>query len=222
MNEFASFVKSLGYSFNSRSANNSMEFQRLLNEVKGTAEDALINEVAIRSMAKAVYSTQNIGHYGLGFNFYTHFTSPIRRFADLIVHKLIYRYLQHEEPGYDKEKLEEFADICSMQERSAINAERLSVKLKQMEYLKNKIDEEFQAVISGITHFGIFVELSDTLAEGLIRLRDIHDDYYVFDEKQYSLVGKETGKKYRLGDKINVKLIRVDKEKREIDFALLN
>lgn len=222
LKEFASFVKSLGYSFDPGSANNSKEFQRLLSEVEGTEDDALINEVAIRSMAKAVYSTDNIGHYGLGFKHYTHFTSPIRRFPDLIVHKLLFNYIAGNKPGYSKTQLEEICEHCSAQERNAISAERLSVKLKQIEYLKNKIGEEFTAIISGITNFGIFVELRETLSEGLIRLRDIKDDYYLFDEKQYAIVGQESGKRYRLGDKIDVKLIRVDESKREIDFTLLN
>lgn len=222
LKEFASFVKSLGYSFNPGAANNSKEFQRLLSEVEGKEDDALINEVAIRSMAKAVYSSDNIGHYGLGFKYYTHFTSPIRRFPDLIVHKLLFNNLSCNQPGYNKNQLENMCEHCSAQERNAINAERLSIKLKQIEYLKNKIDEEFTAVISGITNFGIFVELRETLSEGLIRLRDIKDDYYLFDEKQYAIVGSETGKRYRLGDKIEVKLIRVDESKREIDFTLLN
>lgn len=222
LKEFASFVKSLGYSFNPGAANNSKEFQRLLSEVEGREDDALINEVAIRSMAKAVYSSDNIGHYGLGFKYYTHFTSPIRRFPDLIVHKLLLNNIKGNQPGYNKNQLENMCEHCSAQERNAINAERLSIKLKQIEYLKNKIDEEFTAVISGITNFGIFVELRETLSEGLIRLRDIKDDYYLFDEKQYAIVGSETGKRYRLGDKIEVKLIRVDESKREIDFTLLN
>jgi ribonuclease R len=222
LNEFASFVKSLGYSFEPHSANNSKEFQRLLEEVEGTSDNALINEVAIRSMAKAIYSTDNIGHYGLGFKYYTHFTSPIRRFPDLIVHKLLFEYISNKESKYSKAQLENICEHSSAQERNAVSAERLSVKLKQMEYLKNKIGYEFTAVISGITNFGIFVELRENLSEGLIRLRDIKDDYYLFDEKQYAIVGRETGKRYRLGDNIDVKLIRVDELKREIDFALLN
>ncbi|MEW5844602.1 MAG: ribonuclease R [Bacteroidota bacterium] len=220
--EFARFVKSLGYHFDPNSANKSKQFQILLDEVKGTEEEAVVNEVAIRSMAKAIYSTKNIGHYGLGFRYYTHFTSPIRRFPDLVVHNLICNYITEKtEKNLSLEELEEICNHASAQERNAINAERLSVKLKQIEYLEGKVGDEFHGVVSGITHFGIFVELSQTLAEGLIRLRDLEDDYYIFDEKNYAINGRRTGRRIRLGDKVNVKLIRVDEEKRELDFILL-
>ncbi|MDQ7818335.1 MAG: ribonuclease R [Melioribacteraceae bacterium] len=221
--EFSRFVKSLGYSFDPNSANKSKQFQELLESCKGTEEEAVVNEVAIRSMAKAVYSTNNIGHYGLGFKDYTHFTSPIRRFPDLIVHKIIFNYLQNnQEKNFSVEELDEICNHSSVQERNAVNAERLSVKLKQIEYLKGKVGTEFHGVVSGITNFGIFIELSQNLAEGLIRYKDLEDDYYTFDEKNYAITGKRTGRRIRLGDKINVKLVRVDNEKREIDFTLLD
>ncbi|AFN75106.1 ribonuclease R [Melioribacter roseus P3M-2] len=222
INEFARFVKSLGYSFDPNAANKPMEFQKLLDAAKGSEEEAVINEVAIRSMAKAVYSTNNIGHYGLGFKYYTHFTSPIRRFADLMVHKLIYDFLKNKKTKFHIDELEEICEHISAKERDALSAERLSVKLKQIEYLKGKLGEEFEGVVSGITNFGIFVELKDTLAEGLIKLRDMEDDYYIFDEKNYLLIGKRTGRSIRLGDKIKVQLIRLDEEKREIDFILID
>jgi ribonuclease R len=139
------------------------------------------------------------------------------------VHKLIFKYI-NETPGKNLsvEELEEICDHSSERERNAVNAERLSVKLKQIEYLKGKVGENFHGVVSGITHFGIFIELSQSLAEGLIRLRDMDDDYYIFDEKNYSITGKRYGRKIRLGDKVNVKLIGVDEEKKEIDFNLLD
>ncbi len=221
--EFSRFVKSLGYSFDPNSASKSEQFQKLLESCEGTEEEAVINEIAIRSMAKAVYSTNNIGHYGLGFKYYTHFTSPIRRFPDLIVHNLIFKYLKNNtEKNFSVEDLEEICNHSSAMERNAINAERLSVKLKQIEYLRGKVGTEFHGVVSGITNFGIFIELSQNLAEGLIRYRDLEDDYYTFDEKNYAITGKRTGRRIRLGDKVNVKLVRVDNEKREIDFILLD
>lgn len=221
--EFQRFVQSLGYKFDARANNKSKELQQLLEQVQGKVEESVINEVAIRTMAKAVYSTDIVGHYGLGFKYYTHFTSPIRRFPDLIVHKLIYNYLENDKKEvYSLNELIEISAHSSEQERNAINAERLSVKLKQIEFMKNKIGEVFEGIISGVTHFGIFVELEENLTEGLIRFKDMDDDYYLFDEKNYMIIGRDRKKKYRLGDKVNVKIIRVDDTKREIDMMLIN
>lgn len=220
--EFARFVKTLGYSFDPNSKSKSNQFQLLLNQAKGKEEEALINELAIRSMAKAIYSAKNIGHYGLGFKHYTHFTSPIRRYSDLIVHRLLLNYLNKKSGEiYSLEQLNEICENISATERNAVEAERYSIKQKQFEYLKNHQGSEFSAIISGITNFGIFVKITDILAEGLVRLRDLDDDYYVYDEKKYAITGKRNKKQYRLGDKIHVKLIHVDEERSELDFIIL-
>jgi ribonuclease R len=220
--EFAKFVKTLGYNFDPNAASRSNQFHQLMVSVKGTEEEAVINELAIRSMAKAVYSVHNIGHYGLGFKYYTHFTSPIRRYSDLMVHRLLFQYLKKQGNfKYSSEDLDEISDHLSLVERNAVEAERKSVKLNQIVYLQNHLGEEFHAIISGVTHFGIFVKITDNLAEGLVKIRDLENDSYVYDEKKYAIVGKSARKQYRLGDKIKVKLIRADIEKSELDFIIL-
>ena len=219
--EFARFLKSLGYTFDPNSRAQTKQFMSLMEQIKDTEEEALINELAIRSMAKAAYSENNIGHYGLGFKYYSHFTSPIRRYADLMVHRLLFNYNEGKgKSDYSLANLEDISEHISQCERNAIEAERLSVKLKQIDYLKKRLGEEFKAIISGITHFGIFVKIIDILAEGLVRLRDLEGDFYVYDEKKYALIGRKSKKQFRLGDKVQVKLIRVDIEKSELDFII--
>ena len=218
--EFSRFVKSLGYSFSLKSGKAASQFNLLMKQVKGTEEEGVINELAIRSMAKAVYSTKNIGHYGLGFKNYTHFTSPIRRYADLLVHRILERsFITKTGKHYSLDFLTKISEHISATERTAMDAERRSVKLKQIQYLQDKLGQEFSAVISGVANYGIFVELTDILAEGLIRVRDLEGDFYVLDEKKYSLIGKRTKKQFRLGDKITVKLVRVDVDNLELDFV---
>jgi len=218
--EFAGFVKSLGYTFNLNSSTSSAEIQRVLSQVKNTEEETVVNELAIRSMTKAVYSAKNLGHFGLSFKYYTHFTSPIRRYADLAVHSLVHFNTKNKGGAiYSLEQINKICDHISACERNSVEAERKSIKMKQIDYLKNQIGEEFNAVVSGVTNYGIFVKIIDNLAEGLIKVRDLEGDFYVFDEKKYSLIGKHSKKRYRLGDKLMVKLIRVNLDKLELDFT---
>ncbi len=223
LEEFGSFVRSLGYFFNPNAGNTSLQLRTLLESAKNTPEEAVINEIAIRSMAKAIYSTENIGHYGLGFSFYTHFTSPIRRFPDLIVHQLLFEYeTTNEIKGYKLKELDNICNQSSNRERAAVEAEREMIKIKQIQFLQDKVGDEYQGIISGVTNFGLFIKLSHSLAEGLVHIKDLDDDYYIFDEKNYTLRGKSKGKKYRLGDQVVVKLISINQEKKEINFTLLD
>ncbi len=224
LEDLANFVKQFGYSLDVKQGVTSLQLQKLLDKVKGSEVETVINEVALRSMAKAVYSEKNIGHYGLAFKYYTHFTSPIRRYPDLIVHRLLHEYgsaLKHERREGLAKSLPAICKQSSERERVAAEAERESVKVMQVEYMKRHVGDEFHGVIAGVTNFGMFVKINDLLVEGLIRMRDMSDDYYLFDEKRYQLMGRSRGKVYRLGDSVRVQVVSVDPETREIDFAIV-
>lgn len=194
---------------------------RMLQQVKGHGEENLLSTLAVRTMAKAVYTTENIGHYGLGFDYYTHFTSPIRRYPDMMVHRLLEKYLAGGR-SVNVEKLEEQCKHSSEQEQLAANAERSSIKYKQVEYMQDHLGEEYDGVISGVTEWGIYVELTENKCEGLVPVRDLADDYYDFDEKNYCLVGRRNGNRYRLGDQVRVKIARCNLDRKQLDFALLD
>jgi ribonuclease R len=224
LTDLANFVKQFGYSLNVKNGVSSRDLQKLLDKVEGSEVENVINEVALRTMAKAVYSEKNIGHFGLAFKFYTHFTSPIRRYPDLVVHRLLFAYGKGEDGEYTEKMrklLPLIADKSSERERVAVEAERMSVKVMQVEYMKRHVGDEFDGVIAGVTKFGLFVKINDLLVEGLIRIVDLADDYYLFDEKRYSLRGRSRGKTYRLGDPVHVRVVAVNPEEREIDFAIV-
>jgi len=225
LQELAGFVRQFGFSLEARNGVPSRELQKLLDKVEGSEVENVINEVALRCMAKAVYATKNIGHYGLAFTHYTHFTSPIRRYPDLVVHRLLEEYgspVTGTRLEEIRRQLPEVARQSSERERHAADAERASVKVMQVEYMKRHVGDEFAGVVTGVTNFGIFVEINDLLVEGMIPVRELSDDYYVFDEKHYSLRGRSRGKVYRLGDPLRIQVLSVNSEGRRIDFSIVS
>lgn len=216
------FLRPLGYKLEINGKRvSSSELNRLLEKSIGQPEENIIQRATIRTMQKAIYSTQNIGHFGLAFPHYTHFTSPIRRYPDLMVHRLLEIYLSGKKPS--NEILSQYTELvihCSAMEKLAAEAERDSVKYKQVEYMQDKIGEIFQGVISGVTEWGMYVEELETKADGLLRLADLKDDYYQLDQKNFAIVGEKTKKRYRLGDVITVKVKKTDLNRKIIDFEL--
>ena len=194
----------------------------MIRSVEGTPAETLIKTAAVRSMSKAIYSTANIGHFGLAFEFYTHFTSPIRRYPDLMVHRLLLRFLVKGQIEQDEIiKYQRLCEDSSEREVEAAEAERASIKYKQVEYMSDFVGKEFDATVSGVSEWGIYVEEVNTKAEGMVKLRDMNDDFYELNEKLYAIVGKKTGKKYSLGDKIRVKLVASDPERKTLDFQFV-
>ena len=217
---FSKFVRKFGLDASpKRKENISQSINRVLETVKGRSEQNIVETLAIRTMAKAVYSTHNIGHYGLAFKHYTHFTSPIRRYPDMLVHRLLQRYLD-EGKSVSVEKYEQKCEHSSDMEQRAADAERASIKYKQVEFLKDNIGEVFNGVISGLTDKGIYVELEQNKCEGMILIRELTDDFYAFDQENYILRGRKTKKKYQLGDAIKIRITRANLEKRQLDFVL--
>ena len=221
LSDLAALSRTFGYKVKNQGSPKDVNrsINRMLCDVKGKGEENLLSTLAIRSMAKAVYTTANIGHYGLGFDYYTHFTSPIRRYPDMMVHRRLDRYLN----GGRSVNLNKLEDLCkhsSDMEQLAANAERSSIKYKQVEYLGDHLGEIYDGVISGVTEWGLYVELDDNKCEGLVPVRDLADDYYDFDERNYCLVGRRSNTRYRLGDKIRVQIARANLERKQLDFAL--
>lgn len=216
----STFVKALGFELKNKEGETTAEdISRMLKSVNGTPAEMLIKTAAIRAMSKAVYSTANIGHFGLAFEFYTHFTSPIRRYPDLMVHRLLQRFIDKGQIEQDEIiKYQRLCDDSSEREMEAAEAERASIKYKQVEYMSTRVGQEFDAIVSGVSEWGIYVEEANTKAEGMVKLRDMKDDFYELNEKLYAIVGKSTGNKYSLGDKVRVRLVAADPEKKTLDF----
>lgn len=223
LSNLSSIASRFGFKINAegRRTEVNKSLNRMLRDVRGRGEETMLSMLAIRAMAKAIYTTDNVGHYGLAVPYYTHFTSPIRRYPDMMVHRLLQRYADGGRSA-DRLKLEERCKHSSDMEQLAANAERASIRYKQVEYMKERLGEIYEGVISGVTEWGVYVELVDNMCEGLVPVRDLADDYYDYDEKNYCLTGRKTHQRYTLGDKVRVQVARADLDKKQLDFALIS
>jgi ribonuclease R/exosome complex exonuclease DIS3/RRP44 len=214
-------ISKFGYKINTDTRESTSDsLNQLLSDVNGKAESNMIETLTIRTMSKAVYTTQNIGHYGLAFDYYSHFTSPIRRYPDVMTHRLLQHYLD----GGNSAKQDIYEEKCkhsSKREELASKAERDSIKYMQVKYMQDHKDEVFNGVITGVTEWGIYVEITKNKCEGMVRIRDIKSDYYIFDEEQYAVVGQSTKNMYQLGDNVKVQVKKTDLERKHLDFNLI-
>lgn len=199
----------------------SQGINKLMKDIHDKPEENLISALAIRTQAKAVYTTENIGHYGLAFEYYTHFTSPIRRYPDCMVHRLLDRYINQQGRSVVREQLEEECKHCSEMEQLAAQAERSSIKYKQAEYLKDRMGQVFDGVVSGVSEWGLYVEIKENLCEGMVPVRDLKDDHYIYDEKNYCLIGRRTHRRYTLGDNLKIQVASVNMDRKTIDFTIV-
>ena len=218
------FVTKLGYKMKSASGRttSAAALNHLLKDVHGTKEQNVIEQISLRAMQKARYSTENIGHYGLAFRYYSHFTSPIRRYPDLLVHRLLNRYLALEARTVSKQKYEDLCEHCSAQEQVAANAERASIKYKQVEFMSEHLGEEYDAVISGVTEWGFYAEINENKCEGLVPMRTLQDDYYEFDDANYCIIGRRRHRKFTIGDPVRIRIVRANLDRKQLDFELVD
>jgi len=222
LQSLSEFIRRFGYKVKTDGSNTAVakSINQLLDDVHDKPEENLISTIAVRAMAKAVYSTSNIGHYGLAFDYYTHFTSPIRRYPDMMVHRLLTLYMEGGR-SVSKQLTEDECKHCSEMEQLAANAERASIKYKQVEFMSDKIGRVFKALISGVAEWGIYAEIEENKCEGLIPMRELDDDFYEFDEKNYCIRGRRSKREYRLGDEIEVKVVRANLERKQLDFSIV-
>jgi len=219
---FAQFAARFGYKLNTKSdRETARSLNALMERVEGTKEQNVLTTLAIRSMAKAIYTTKKTSHYGLAFDYYTHFTSPIRRYPDVMVHRLLEHYLSGGK-SVSAEAYEKLCEHASQMEKKAADAERASIKYKQAEFLQDQVGETYLGIVSGVTEWGMYVEIEENKCEGMVRLRDITDDFYALDEKNYAIIGQRKKKRYQLGDEVQIKVKKVDLAKRQIDFTLIS